>query len=130
MAEEPLTVDTIMWTASCTKLVTSIAALQCVERGKITLDEDVRTILHELQDLPIIENSENGDAVIKCKNTTPITLRQLLTHTAGFAYGEADPLLQKWLAQQPESERRPPTSVRNQYLTPLIYEPGKLALFY
>jgi CubicO group peptidase (beta-lactamase class C family) len=127
LAEKPLALDTIMWIASCTKLITTIAALQCVERGEITLDEDVRPVLHELQDLPIIERGEKGNAVIKCRNTTPITLRHLLTHTSGFAYDFSEPLLQQWLRQQPENERRPSTSVRNRYLNPLVYEPGKSA---
>ena len=40
--------DTIMRIASCTKLMTSIAAMQCVERGLVTLDTDVAEILPEL----------------------------------------------------------------------------------
>ena len=78
---EALTVDSVMRIASCTKLLTCIAAMQCVERGLITLDEDVRPVLHELGDLDIIvvggerEGEGEGDGVSTCKNTVPITLR-------------------------------------------------------
>lgn len=40
--------NTVMRIASCTKLMTSIAAMQCVERGLVTLDTDVAEILPEL----------------------------------------------------------------------------------
>ena len=80
---EALAVDSVMRIASCTKLLTCIAAMQCVERGLITLDEDVRPVLHELGDLDIIvvggeregEGEGEGDGVSTCKNTAPITLR-------------------------------------------------------
>lgn len=67
--------DTVMYVASCTKLLTTIAALQCVERGLVTLDEDVRPIVHELQDLDILQDDGNGKPVSKRKNFAQITLR-------------------------------------------------------
>ena len=45
---EPLEIDNVMRIASCTKLMTSIAAMQCIERGLVTLDTDVEEILPEL----------------------------------------------------------------------------------
>lgn len=63
--------DNIMYIASCTKLMTSIAAMQCVERGFVTLDTYVAEILPELAahgvltgfdevtGEPIINKSEN-----------------------------------------------------------------------
>ena len=61
--------------ASCSKLMTSIAALQCVERGQIKLDDAVSTILPELKEKEII-TSINEDGTLsfeKAKNA--ITLR-------------------------------------------------------
>jgi len=61
--------------ASCTKLITSISALQCVERGLITLDEDVSPFLTELNDVQILTGyGEDGTAILK-PATTKITLR-------------------------------------------------------
>jgi CubicO group peptidase (beta-lactamase class C family) len=65
---------------SMTKLVTSIAAMQCVENGLIGLDDDLSSIMPEMTDIPILSNGE----LIKPKNK--ITLRHLLTHTSGFGY--------------------------------------------
>jgi len=62
--------------ASCTKLMTSIAALQCVDRGQIGLDDDVSTILNELKDLQIVSGFEEGtDIPISKKAEKKITLR-------------------------------------------------------
>ena len=63
-----------------TKLVTSIAAMQCVENGLIGLDDDLSSIMPEMSDIPILSNGE----LIEPKNK--ITLRHLLTHTSGFGY--------------------------------------------
>ncbi len=66
---------------SMTKLVTSIAAMQMVEKGLVGLDDDLSSILPEMTEIPILSDGQ----LIQPKN--PITLRHLLTHTAGFGYG-------------------------------------------
>ena len=66
---------------SMTKLITSVAALQLVERGKIGLDDDLRTVLPEMSEIPVLSNGQLTEPNI------PITLRHLLTHTSGFGYG-------------------------------------------
>lgn len=81
-----MTIDTICYIASFTKLVTAIGALQLVEQGKVSLDEptDIEKILPELGQAKII-SGEPGNF----KFTTPknkITLRMLLNHSAGFSY--------------------------------------------
>ena len=48
--------DTTLIFASCSKLVTSIAAMQCVERGQIRLDDDVSHVLTELKDIQILQD--------------------------------------------------------------------------
>jgi len=63
--------------ASCTKLMTSIAAMQCVERGQVTLDEEVSRILPELKGLDIITGFKESGEPILVKSTIPITLRYL-----------------------------------------------------
>ena len=65
---------------SMTKLVTSIAAMQCVENGLIGLDSDLSGIMPEMTDIPILSDGN----LIEPKNN--ITLRHLLTHTSGFGY--------------------------------------------
>lgn len=46
--------------ASCTKLVTSIAALRCVEQGQIGLDDDLSPILTEFKGIQILEGFKTG----------------------------------------------------------------------
>ncbi|KAJ8125862.1 hypothetical protein O1611_g7775 [Lasiodiplodia mahajangana] len=76
VSDEPLDEDCPMWIASCTKLLTSTASMQCVERGWVGLDDDdVRGCLHELRDIDIINPTATGRGLLTTKNVRPITLR-------------------------------------------------------
>ena len=77
--------------ASMTKALGSVAALQLVERGKITLDEPLDDYLPEMSSRKII--NENNK-IVDPKNS--ITLRHLLTHTAGFGYWFTSENLSRW----------------------------------
>ena len=73
---KPISQDDIMWIASCTKLMTCIAVMQCVESGKLALDDDVSTILPEVKKMDILTgfDEETGKPTYtKAKNA--ITLR-------------------------------------------------------
>ena len=61
--------------ASCSKLMTSIAALQCVERGQIGLDDAVSVILPELKEKEIITGFKEDGSLNFQKAKTAITLR-------------------------------------------------------
>jgi CubicO group peptidase (beta-lactamase class C family) len=80
--------STLFWIASCTKLVTVIAVLQLVEQGKIPLDdvEFVKKIAPEIK-----EKKVYADGVTPADQEKDVTVRMLLSHTAGFAYGFLDP---------------------------------------
>ncbi|KAL8721283.1 MAG: hypothetical protein Q9225_001987 [Loekoesia sp. 1 TL-2023] len=121
-AKTPLRMDTMMWIASCTKLLTSIAALQLVDRGQLKLDDDVGSILPELTNLDILNGFEEDKPQLT-KATNKITLRLLLTHSSGLAYDSSDPLLNQWRAFKGEGIS-PGTTILECYLTPLLYEPG------
>jgi CubicO group peptidase (beta-lactamase class C family) len=122
-ASGPMTPDTPMWIASCTKLLTTIAALQCVERGLWTLDADVSPILHELKDMDILTGFDPEGKPIYVKAQNKITLRTLLTHSSGLAYDLFNPTIQKWRKSQGQPIA-PGTTVQERYLGPLLYEPG------
>jgi CubicO group peptidase (beta-lactamase class C family) len=75
---EPMTLDATFIMASCTKLMTSIAALQCVERGQISLDEDLSNILTEFKGIEILTGFEGEEGNMKPvlkKAENKITLR-------------------------------------------------------
>lgn len=62
--------------ASCTKLMTTIAALQCVERKQVRLDDPVASILPELKEPDIITGFKDGSGEPTYeKAKTAITLR-------------------------------------------------------
>ena len=84
--DRAMTLDTVFWIASMTKAVTSVAAMQQVEQGKLNLDEPISRVLPELASPQVLEGfAEDGTPRLR-PATRPITLRHLLTHTAGFCY--------------------------------------------
>ncbi|KAF7965252.1 hypothetical protein HWV62_44862 [Athelia sp. TMB] len=123
-----LALDSTMWIASCTKLLATIAALQCVERGLLSLDspDDVARLCPELAAPEILTgfDAEGKPILVPAKNR--ITLRQLLTHTAGMSYPFMDPRLAAW--RKSADGIRVATSddeFLTKYLLPLVYEPGE-----
>ncbi|HEX6083460.1 MAG TPA: serine hydrolase [Thermoanaerobaculia bacterium] len=70
--KRPVTTETLFLAGSVSKPITAIAAIDLVERGKLPLDADVNTLLRTWQ-LPSNELTAK----------TPVTLRQLLSHSAG-----------------------------------------------
>ncbi|PGH02575.1 hypothetical protein GX51_04602 [Blastomyces parvus] len=121
----PFTVDTPIWVASCTKLVTSIAFLQCVEKGLIDLDENVGRILPELADLDVLHgfDEETGEPILK-KAEKKITYRHLLAHTSGLGYDSWHLPLAKW---REATKTKPVTGVVpvEKLVYPLLFEPGE-----
>jgi methyl acetate hydrolase len=81
-----VTTDSIFAIASMTKAVTSAGAMQLVERGKMTLDEPASKHLPELGMLQVLDGFDSAGKPMFHPPARPVTLRQLLTHTSGFAY--------------------------------------------
>src|SRR5437763_10148076 len=81
-----MTRDSVFRIASMTKAVTSVAAMQLVEQGKLQLDEPIGNILPELTAPQVLEGFDTSGAPRLRPAKRPITLRHLLTHTAGFGY--------------------------------------------
>ena len=82
----PITPESIFSIASMTKAVTSVGAMQLVEQGKLALDEPASKHLPELGTLQVLDGFDSSGKAILRPATKPVTLRQLLTHTSGFAY--------------------------------------------
>ncbi|KIW17991.1 hypothetical protein PV08_02277 [Exophiala spinifera] len=125
-SESDLTLESTFWIASCSKLVTSIAALQCVEKGLVKLDDDVTSILPEIKDIDILRGFDEslGRPILgKCQNT--VTLRGLLTHSTGLGYAFSNPLLIRWRAYQNKSTALPASEFEKNYFMPLLHEPGE-----
>jgi methyl acetate hydrolase len=83
---KPVALDSIFAIASMTKAITTAAAMQLVERGKLTLDEPASKYVPELASLQVLDGFDASGKPIFHPASKPVTLRQLLTHTSGFAY--------------------------------------------
>lgn len=122
---KPLEFDQVAFIASCTKLITSIASLQLVERGLIGLDEYVDKHLPELASQPIINLKPDGAIELQAAKKS-ITLRHLLTHTSGATYDWIDEKLIAWRISRGE---RPALiengDVAKGYAYPRAYEAGE-----
>jgi methyl acetate hydrolase len=103
--------------ASMTKAVTSVAAMQLVERGLLELDTPVSGWLPRLETPMVLE----GDGTLRAARTA-ITARQLLTHTSGFAYPIWDDRLAAHLEEHPLPEASVPGAAM--LAAPLVSEPG------
>lgn len=83
---QPMTADTLFWIASMTKVLTSVAAMQLVEQGRLSLDDDAAKFVPAINDVPILDGFDSAGAPTLRKAVQPVTLRHLLTHTSGFGY--------------------------------------------
>jgi methyl acetate hydrolase len=114
-ASAAMSSDTVFAIASMTKLLTSVAAMQLVERGKLSLDEPAARIDPTL-DLPQVLDGFDAKGIPQLRTSRkPITLRHLLTHTSGFSY-------QLWDAnvlRYGKAARNNPTLPR----APLMFDP-------
>ncbi|KPM39838.1 hypothetical protein AK830_g6733 [Neonectria ditissima] len=119
----PCEANTVMGLFSATKLVTTVAALQLVEKGVIQLDDDTADVLPELSALPILASMSGGKAELQTRRN-PITLRHLLTHSSGLAYAFNSLTLREYQESVGKPPMAPPRTVVHSYSTPLLFEPG------
>ena len=83
---EPMQLDTIFLIASMTKPVTSVAVMQLVEQGKVSLDTSIGKYLPELAHPKVLEGYD-GDGNPQLRDAArPPTIRELLSNTSGYAY--------------------------------------------
>lgn len=81
-SETPMSLDTVFWVASFTKLATSIACMQLVERGVLRLDDadQLEGLSSELRDVKVLNRGKDGKVEL-VEKTRRITLRMLMNHT-------------------------------------------------
>ena len=118
-----MTPDTVVWIASMTKAITGTAAMQQVERGRLDLDRPAREVVPALGDVEVLEGFDDDGRPRTRPPARPITLRHLLTHTAGFAYE----IWQQPIIRYQEARGLPGIiSCQEQALrTPLLFDPGE-----
>lgn len=111
-----LTVDAIFRIASMTKPITSVAAMQLIEQGRLGLDDPAEKYLPELANLKVFETFDRGTGAYTVRPATQaLTVRHLLTHTSGLGYNFTSPVVRDFKPRNGE-----------QYAAgPLLFEPGE-----
>ena len=83
----PMGADSIFQIYSMTKPITSVAALLLMEEGRLLLDDPVSRFIPQFASMQVLEGDDAASARLRPASRL-ITVRHLLTHTAGFAAGE------------------------------------------
>jgi methyl acetate hydrolase len=117
-----MTRDTIFRIASMIKPITSVAALQLVERDKLSLDAPVPDIDPALGSPQVLDGFDAAGTPRLRPAKRPISLRHLLTHTAGFTYRLWDAEAVKYLRAV---DRLPSAAKRRAPRAPLMFDPGE-----
>jgi CubicO group peptidase (beta-lactamase class C family) len=118
--------DAIFRIYSNTKIVTSVAALILFEKGLFALDDPLHEYLPQLRDLMVYER-QSDDQVITQPCASPITIRHLMSHSAGFVYGwdPTHPVDQAYGRAGVTSDSQTLEEMVTKLATiPLAYQPG------
>src|SRR6185437_14367232 len=113
-AAEPASVDTVFRIASMTKIVTTVAALKLRDEGRLDFAAPVDAYCAAFVEVRVLDGFD-GDRPRLRQPASRATVEQLVTHTAGFAYGFWDANLAKW-----ETVAKP-TSM---FDAPMVADPG------
>jgi methyl acetate hydrolase len=115
-AGRPLAPDALFRIASMTKPVTSVALMQLIEQGRLTLDDPAEKYLPELAGLKVVENFDaaTGNYQLRPPASKP-TVRHFLTHTSGLAYPFTSAI---WRDFKPRAGETYP------FGGPLLFDPG------
>lgn len=117
-----MTRDTVFRIASMTKAVTSVAAMQLVEQGKLSLEGPLPEVDKAINDPQVLDRFDAAGVPQLRPAKRPITLRHLLTHTAGFSYETWDANTVRYV----KASGMPsiPTGKVAALRLPLVFDPG------
>ena len=118
-----MTTDTVVWIASMTKALTGACAMQLVERGQLDLESAASKWVPDLAKVEVLEGFDAAGKPRTRKPKRPITLRHLLTHTAGFSYEIWSGDVQR--CQQAHNLPGITTCQDAALRTPLLFDPGE-----
>jgi len=113
--EEPMRPDAIFVIASMTKPITSLGIMMLVDEGTVALDDPASIYLPDLANRQVMVSVDAGDSTVSTRPAArPITVRDLMRHTAGFGYTFSSHQLLEWtrVTGLPDLEQ------------PLLHDPG------
>lgn len=118
---DAVTVDTLYRIASMTKMVTSVAALQLVERGDLDLDDVVAKYRPEFAELKVLDGWDGDEPRLR-EPKSHATVRQLMTHTSGLSYWFWNADIVRWEARTATGNALAGTG--DAFNAPLVADPG------
>jgi len=130
-SHRPMQLDSVFRIASLTKPVTVVAALMLLEQGKLLLTDPVSRYLPELRDVKVgLEEAESSTGHRRLTLESihrPMTVQDLMRHTAGFTYGQfGNSLVQRAYraAHLIDNQQTNAEMVGKLAQLPLAYQPG------
>jgi methyl acetate hydrolase len=116
----PLKLDALFRIASMTKAITSTAAMQLVEQGRLAIEDPVEKYLPEFAKLSVFESFDPATGAYRLRPATKVmTVRHLFTHTSGLGYTFTSATLRDF---KPRAGEEYPVG-------PLLFEPGERWLY-
>lgn len=115
--KRPMAVDSMFRIASMTKAITSLALMQLVEQGKLTIEDPVEKFLPEMAGLKVFESFDPATGAYKLRPASrPVTVRHVLTHTSGLGYGFTSATVRDF---------KPTAGEKYPFGAPLLFDPGE-----
>jgi len=123
---ESVSANTIYRIYSMTKPVTAAGLMILHERGHFELDDPITTVLPEFTDIEVVADYDENDRLFTYRPPSAPTFRQLLSHSAGFAYQSADrsPIDRKYIAMRAVEAPTGDEFVARIASVPLMRTPG------
>jgi CubicO group peptidase (beta-lactamase class C family) len=131
--DKPMALDSLFRIYSMSKPITGVAMMQLYEQGKWQLDDPITKYAPELAGLKELTWDKDGKAVTGADGAAvlatpkkPATMRQLMSHTAGFGYGLGgdDPVNKAFRDQRVLASADLDEMMKKLAAIPLLYEPG------
>jgi methyl acetate hydrolase len=123
---DPVTVDTLFRIMSMTKMPCTVAALQQMEQGHLDLDAPVADYVPEFAEVQVMTGLD-GNTPITRPPARQATVKNLITHTAGFGYWFWSERLVRW-----EKITGVPNVVAGSvasFTAPMLADPGEAFIY-
>lgn len=118
----PMNESTIFFIASMTKAVTALAAMQLVDRGRLSLDDEVAKYVAYFEDIKVLDGFDSRGQPILREPSRRVTVKDLLTHTSGLSYTNLNSKFQRYfeITEHPDIFSRKLIALE----APLMFDPG------
>jgi CubicO group peptidase (beta-lactamase class C family) len=122
----PMTKDTIFRDYSMTKPVTGVAMMILYEEGKWQPNDPIAKYIPEFKDLKVFSGVDKDGKMVLVDPDHPPTMRELMSHTAGFSYGNGNTVVDAMYKQlDPQHSANLQEMIDKLAKIPLNYQPGK-----